>query len=150
MEIVWADGYGASKYKYVNARKVYDEIISIGDSATPEQIVDRARDENSELHKCFEWNDSIAAEKWRKQEAREIRHFLIIRNEKEPDAPKIHALYFTGNGEGYKAAPAVFRNPDEHAALLQRAYAELRAFSEKYRTLKDEIGEILEMINQLV
>ena len=66
----WKEGIGF--YKGISAQKVAEEIASIGESATPQQIVDRARDENSELHKCFEWDDSIAAENWRKQQARII------------------------------------------------------------------------------
>lgn len=80
--IAWSTGIGEKLYKGVSAPKVYDEIAAIGDSATPEQIVEAARDESSELHKCFTWNDTEAADKWRKQEARQIRHFLVIRNDK--------------------------------------------------------------------
>ena len=43
-----------SLYKGVDPQKVAEEIMGIGESATPRQIVDRARDEKSELHKCFE------------------------------------------------------------------------------------------------
>lgn len=149
MTIEWSDGIGKKLYRFVNATRVYDEICGIGESATPEQIVERARDENSELHKCFTWDDTAAAEKWRKEEARQIRHFLVIRDEQKPDAPKVHALYFTGVGDGYKTAAKTFTVPDEYAGLLARAKAELRTFAEKYRVLKDEIGEILELIDQL-
>ena len=61
-----------------DARKVYDELQSIGNTYTPEQIVDFARDENTELHKCFQWDDSIAAESWRKQQARQIVQSLVV------------------------------------------------------------------------
>lgn len=147
--ITWASGYGEARYKGISAVKVYNEIVSIGDSATPEQIVERARDESSELHKCFTWDDKEAADKWRKQEARYIRHFLVIRNENDDTKPELRALHFTTSGEGYKTAERVFKNPDEYSALLQRAYAELHAFAERYRRFKDEFGEILELIDQL-
>lgn len=149
MPIVWADGYARSKYKNVSAEKVFSEIVSIGQSATPDQIVDAARDENSELHKCFTWDDTKAAENWRKQEARFIRHFLKIESETNPDAPKVAALHFTISGEGYKTAERVFTVDSEYQALLKRAYAELHAFSQKYQTLKNELGEILGLIDQL-
>lgn len=149
MGIVWASGLGESKYKYVSAQKVYDEIASIGESATPEQIVERATDEASELHKCFTWDDSIAAQNWRKQEARNIRYFLRVVDESKPDAPQYHAFYFTGGADGYKTAARTFTMPDEYEALLKRAKAELIAFSKKYKMLKDDLGEILELIEQL-
>lgn len=149
MGIVWSDGYAQKRYKNVSAPKVYQEIVSIGDSATPEQIVEAAKDEKSELHKCFTWDDTEAANNWRKQEARLIRHFLKIESETDPDAPKIAALHFTGVGEGYKAAPLVFRNPTEYSGLLKRAYAELHAFAEKYRVLSNELDAILKLIDEL-
>ena len=147
--IVWSSGFGESKYKGISAVKVYDEIVSIGDSATPEQIVEKARDESTELHKCFTWDDADAAEKWRKQEARQIRHFLVIRDETDTAQPELRAFHFNASGEGYKTAERVFKNPDEYSMLLKRAYAELHAFAEKYRRFKDEFAEIIELIDQL-
>lgn len=149
MGVIWASGYGEQKYKGVSAPKVLEEIESIGESATPQQIVDKARDEGTELHKCFTWNDAVAAEKWRLEEARQIRYFLRIQDDQKPDAPQYHALYYTGSGEGYKTADRVFTVPDEYAALLARARGELKAFAKKYHTLKDDLGEILELIEQL-
>lgn len=51
-----------------DATKCASEIMEICDqmeSATPQQILEKARDESTELHKCFTWDDSIAAEKYR-------------------------------------------------------------------------------------
>ena len=60
----WLDEF-KSLYKGADAQLVADEIMSIGDAATPQQIVEKARDEATELHKCFTWDDRIAAEKYR-------------------------------------------------------------------------------------
>lgn len=149
MAIVWADGYAQKRYKGVSAPKVYQEIVNIGDSATPEQIVEAAKDESSELHKCFTWDNDKAADNWRKQEARLIRHFLKIESETDPQAPQIAALHFTISGEGYKTATLVFQNPTEYGALLKRAHAELHAFAEKYRVLSNELDAILKLIDEL-
>lgn len=45
---------------------------SNGGRITPQQIVDAARDEDSALHKFFEWNDGIAAENYRLMQARTL------------------------------------------------------------------------------
>lgn len=60
----------ASLYKGIDAQMVADEIANIGEAVTAEQIVDKAKDENTELHKCFTWDDEAAAEKYRIIEAR--------------------------------------------------------------------------------
>lgn len=147
--IAWSSGLGEKLYKGVSAAMVYDEITAIGDSATPEQIVDAARDESSELHKCFTWNDTEAAEKWRKQEARRIRHFLVVRNEEKPDLPPVRAFQFVRNSEGYKPTEQVFQRPDEYALMLKRAYAELRAFEIRNKILESDLSEVFAAIDAL-
>ena len=149
MAIVWADGMGQQLYKNVNPQQVYDEIVGIGESATPQQIVDRARDEKSELHKCFEWDDSKAAESWRRQQARQVRFFLRMESDEHPESPQVHALHFTFSGEGYKTAEKVFQRADEYAMLLQRAKAELIAFRKKYEFLSGELDFILGVIDEM-
>ena len=78
------EGFGAF-YKNVDPNKVAEEIISLGDNAKPDDIVNAARNGDSELHKCFTWDDSEAAEKWRKSEARQLMYRLVI---KEQEVPK--------------------------------------------------------------
>ena len=63
--------WGFMKYK-ADAETCYREIQSLGEEVTPQMIVDFARDEDTELHKCFQWDDSVAAENWRKQQARQV------------------------------------------------------------------------------
>ena len=54
-----------------NAQKCYEEISKLN-RITPEDILNQAKDINSELHKCFEWDDTIAANKYRLQQARQV------------------------------------------------------------------------------
>ena len=63
-----------------DAEKVSKEIESIS-NATPSSILEYARNENSELHKCFEWDDTVAAEKYRLQQARNIVCNLVYQEE---------------------------------------------------------------------
>jgi hypothetical protein len=43
-----------------------------GGKITPRMVVDAARDEDSPLHSYFEWDDAIAAEKYREMQARTL------------------------------------------------------------------------------
>ena len=122
---------------HADAQKVAEEILSIGEEATPRQIVDKASDNRTELHKCFTWNDKAAAEKWRLHEARHIVSCLVIRRD-EANADKPEIRYFHKNdGGGYKPAERVFRQADEYEKLLQCAYSELSAFKRKYANLQE-------------
>jgi len=61
-----------------DAEKVASELENLGEELTPEQIVSFAKhNEDSELHKCFEWDDTIAAEKYRLDQARLICRMLV-------------------------------------------------------------------------
>jgi len=141
----WKSGF-EHLYK-ADAQLVANEISNIGKDPTPEDIVDAARDESTELHKCFTWDDTEAAERWRKQEARDIVCKLVITEENKPnDKPEIRVFYKVEDGEGYKPTEFVVKHDDEYAKLLERAYAELRAFKIKYSCLK-ELREIFDLID---
>ena len=128
-----------------DAQKVADEIRALGDEVTPEQIVDAARDENTELHKCFDWDDTIAAEKWRLHQARQVVCFIVYRErDSSPETAPVRVFHKIDSG-GYKPSVMIFRNEDEYQKLLQAAYAELRAFKIKYARLQ-ELSEILALI----
>lgn len=132
-----------------DAQKVADEISSIGISVKPEEIVDKARDESTELHKCFEWDDTKAAEKYRVYQARQIVCHLIVK-EVNDDSPKqeVRFFYKTDSQEGYKPTSYIMRNENEYHKLLDRALSELKAFQRKYNTLK-ELDGLFEAINAL-
>lgn len=136
----------ASLHKDVDAQKVADEILGIGDEVTAEEVVNAARDVSRELHKCFEWDDSAAAEKWRTQQARVLFTHLVIRKETEEtnEATPIHLMYNNG-GSTYKSAPLIFSKPDEYKKLLAKAYAELHNFKMKYAMLK-ELKDIFALV----
>lgn len=138
----------ASLYKGIDAQMVADEIANIGEAVTAEQIVDKAKDKNTELHKCFTWDDESAAEKYRIIEARQIVRHLVREElpDVKNDTPPLRIFYKTNNGEGYKHIErTIIKREDEYQALLARAMMELRAFKAKYSML-EELREILDLI----
>ena len=68
-----------------DAQKVANEIGK--EKITPYEVLEKAKDENSELHKCFEWNDSIAAEKYRLQQAGNILRMLVYKPKSKEEQP---------------------------------------------------------------
>ena len=127
--------------------KVDSEIKSM-DKQTPEHLLQYARNnENSELHKCFEWDDSIAAEKYRLEQARRILMF-IVRVPENKDKPPIREYQITTERHTYQPTRAFLSNQDEYEELLKRAYAELAAFKKKYKMLS-ELEEVFKAIDEL-
>jgi hypothetical protein len=140
----WRPGFSPFK---ADAQRVAEEIQQIGNDVTPQQIVDRAKDEASELHKCFEWDNEKAAEKFRLSQARQVIHHLVIKESvNKPDRPPIRLMHKTEEAEGYKPFTLIVKDPDEYTKLLNRARAELRAFKAKYRSIS-ELEDILALID---
>lgn len=132
-------------------QRVYEELRDLCNDigeAKPDQIVERAKDKSTELHKCFTWNNTIAAEKWRLHEAVQLTSNLVFRREVTEDGtkpPAVRILNRTDNG-GYKVPERVFKVQSEYEALLQRALAELHSFKLKYAAL-NELDYILQLID---
>lgn len=143
--------WGTFKFK-ADAQKCADEIMEICEeleSATPQQILEKARDSNTELHKCFTWDNTEAAEKWRISEARTVvRNLKIIeqKSDKQPEPTTIRVFYKTDNESGYKPTKLILKKPDEYKALVERCRSELLAIKQKFNSIS-EYKEIWELIN---
>ena len=125
-----------------DAKKVADEIG--GGQITPQEVLEKARDVNSELHKCFEWDDSIAAEKYRLQQARSIIINLVYAPKKEEEQ-SVRCFSLTSKVSTYQPTQQFLVQEDEYQTLLKRALAELEAFKRKYHTLT-ELEAVFEAI----
>lgn len=135
-----------SLYKGIDPYKVYDEIQSLGENVKPEMIVAAAQDSNSELHKCFEWDDTEAARKYRIIQAGNLVRNLVIVESKEKSEPQQIRVMYTSQDGGYKQTTLILQQPDEYETLKNRAMAELRAIKNKYNMIL-ELKEIFDLID---
>ena len=132
-----------------DAQKCYDECQTL-EEITPANVLELARDENTELHKCFEWDTPIAAEKYRLIQARQIiQHFVIVPPDGEEDTPKVRSYQITTECTKYEPTRMFLQNPDEYKELLKRAKSELEAFKQRYKTLT-ELETIFEEIDKFL
>lgn len=128
-----------------DAQKVADEIGN--DKITPQEMIEKARNEQSELHKCFEWNDTVAAEKYRLQQARTVLSMLVFKPKTEEEQP-VRIFSLTTEKSTYQPTKQFLVQADEYQDLLKRALVELEAFKRKYRTL-NELEEVFKAIEEL-
>jgi hypothetical protein len=132
-----------------DAQTVYNELREIGDEFVPEDVVEAAKDESKELHKCFEWDNDTAAEKYRLHQARLLTSNLVFRkatSEEEDEPIPVRIFNKTEPSGGYKPPERVFTQADEYEKLLKRATSELHQFKIKYSMLK-ELDYILSLID---
>ncbi|MCI8378663.1 MAG: hypothetical protein HFH72_09115 [Lachnospiraceae bacterium] len=127
-----------------DAQKVADEIGN--DKITPQEMIEKARNEKSELHKCFEWNDTIAAEKYRLQQARNVLAMLVFKPKTEEEQ-QVRIFSLTTEKSVYQPTKQFLVQSDEYQDLLKRALAELETFKRKYSTL-NELEEVFKAIEE--
>lgn len=130
--------------------KVKQEIDMLGDAVKPADLVLFASNPDTELHKCFEWDDTEAARKYRLHQASEVMRSLVVEvvSEKK-EASYVRVRYVTKSGEGYKPTELIMKDKDEYEKLLERAKAEFRAFHKKYKSLQ-EFQDIFEVANMIL
>ena len=104
----------------------------------PQTVVDVSRSEDAPLHNLFEWDDSVAAEKYRVSQARFIIRNITVCEDAKPTVRQfVHAVQ-----PGYVTIHTVLKNEEMKAALLDRAVADMAAFRAKYRAL-EELYEVV-------
>lgn len=130
-----------------NAEIVDEEIKSLSE-ITPNNMVEFAKNNpDSELYKCFEWDDTIAAQKYRLQQANKILTFLVYPKTRE-DLPPTRKYQVTTTAHVFKETKKLLVNQNEYEALLKRALAELQAFKQRYQTLV-ELQDVISAIDAL-
>lgn len=142
--VTWQNDFFAK----ANAEKVYEELRSLGDTYTPQQVVDFARDENTELHKCFEWDDTRAANLYRLQQARKISCNLVYVDPQDNSKPShIRVYQRSEEDKAYKGVVFTLKNETEYDSLLKRAYSELQSFKQRYQNLV-ELAPFISLIEE--
>lgn len=120
---------------------------------SPAAVVDEARDPGHELHDRFEWNNAVAGESWRRQQARQlIRSVNVVYREAdelhaERSVRAFHAVS-TESGHTYKPVDEVvadefltrlvMRDMERDWKTLRRRY---ERFSEFWQMVEGDVGE---------
>lgn len=127
--------------------KEIDELSSI----TCENVVEKAKDETTELHKLFEWDNNIAGEKYRKIQANQIIQNIqvVVKKGDEKNAPTLSKAFVTlKKNTEFEPIEVVVNNPEKYNALLDRATRQLKTIREKYAEL-EELQSIFTLIDEL-
>jgi len=157
MMVDWKPGYTHTK---ADPEKVYKELEKIGER-TPVNIVQAARNKKSEMHNCFTWEGTEAAERWRLHEASQLVNHLVVsyslitnKDEKEEITVNVYASIPTDDGRRYVKRTDGMDNEvlkemilSEVRSLLSQAKNKMRA-NETFFSAKEmaEVEKILEKI----
>lgn len=114
---------------------------------TPKLVVDVARDPEHPLHSRFEWDDSVAGERYREIQARElIRVVKVTEAAGDNDVRRVRSFLSVQRPDGPSYVPAeeVKADPLMARMVLQAAEREWRQLYAKYRHL----GEFLDLVRK--
>lgn len=112
----------------------------------PATVVEESRNESAPLHGCFEWNDEVAAEKYREDQARFIIRTITVKSEPTNTIPTEVRAFVSVQRE-YKPIEVVVENEDLMSALLKTAAEELTAFKRKYNKI-EQLKDVIEAIGR--
>jgi hypothetical protein len=116
---------------------------------TPSALVEASRPEDAPLHGEFEWDDAVAAERYRENQAGYIiRSVEVVVQGVEQPVRAFVSVDVEGGGKVYEDVLAVVQNATKSAALLREAKAELASFRRKYKAL-EELAEVFAAIDRV-
>lgn len=119
---------------------------------TPKSLVDASRDENAPLHNEFEWDDNIAAEKYREEQAAcIIRHIMIVRTDiQEIRQTRDRAFVSKGeNDNAYVPLNEALSTEKWRNNLLKQARIDAERFTNKYHRLT-ELANVIKAMNEFL
>lgn len=128
----WRAGY-YHKTDPAIAAQVMNGLSETGE-LNASRLVEVSRPEDAPLHGEFEWDDTIAADSWRKHQGRNLINALIMVPEVESDGEKepIRAFFKVSASEQYESTNVLIQNQNGRDALRDQARKELLSYRMKF------------------
>lgn len=142
----WKSGFRAK----VDAGKVLSEVDKIREKhdgrVTAALVVDHARPKRSPMHNQFEWNDKIAAEEHRKEEARTMLRSIEVVYAGAQEVGPVRALEVVTEviddepQKVYRSSAEILEDPAARDELLGNAIRDALIFKRRYARLSELAG----------
>lgn len=156
IEVVYKAAPGA-RITDGDARRLGEAIKSMGPGVTPESLLAAARKKRSPIHDLFEWDDEVAAEAYRLEQA---RYFLRSVWEVPVDSDgretseggrAFYAVEVSDASErkskAFFAAREIRDVPGAEAQILQRALEEAYQWKERHLRIKHHLADVFDAID---
>ena len=129
--------------------EICEELSSTG-NLNAEALVEKARPKTSIIHKEFEWDDSIAAEKYRKHQATAmIGNIELVYEEAAPTRAFVTLQTQVATPAEYEPIAEIMSVDEKKRKLLLIAKTELESFKKKYDGLK-QLANVFKAIDEFV
>lgn len=138
-------------YNQVDPQLVGEELETIEEKGelTHLKVLEYAKEnKNSALHQCFEWDDTVAGELYRRHQASVIVNsisYIVCEDTPKKEKQKVYVSIVNKDKERvYKNFERVLHNDDEYEQILQRAKNELERIKTDYNKLlkREDLKEL--------
>lgn len=116
-----------------------------------EDVVEYAKNPNTQLHSKFTWDDDEAAHQWRLQQARNIIRVSVVYEKRTNTEIKAFVSMMDDryeDGGGYRLMTTVLGDKEMRERILLQAKEELLVFKQKYSHL-NELAKVFEAIDKI-
>jgi hypothetical protein len=118
-----------------------------------DDVLDAAKDPQCILHRHFQWDDTKAAEAYRKMQARQLIQKCVVTIDKAPDV-QVRAFVSLATdqiaGGGYRMTADVLSDEDLKAELLRDMMITLTKWKKQINLLDKETAAIIEKLEDAV
>ena len=122
------------------AKAEFDRIYEKFGELTPKSVVDENRDKAAPLHACFEWDDAVAAEKFRERQAGDMIRCLVTIRQPDEDGEPVVVRAIVKTTERYEPITVAIRSEEKYAVLLQDALNDAKWFMQKHSKIVELKG----------
>lgn len=139
---------------------VLNQIQRRAGLVSPQLVVSEARKPSSPLNKYFEWDDSLAAEKFREVQAGRLIRSVYVISSDAPNSPAVRAFVNIKEStdasddeapsiQGYVGIVTTLTRPDLQSQVLAYAREQLVLWRKKFGGYK-EFYEVVRVIDESV
>lgn len=129
----------------MSVKKQLEDIYEAHGQLTPQLLVDAARPADHPLHDRFEWDNSVAGEKYREEQARSlIRTVRVVEVQGDTEITSVRAFHSVPGPQGPSYVPLaeVVKDPIKAAIVLRTAEREWRQMFSRYKHLDDWVAMV--------
>ena len=156
--MVYKYGWKINKYPGVSAEEAGKHIEKIQYEqgvVTSANLLESARPEDSAIHPCYEWDDAVAAEKYRLSQSNDLLQNLVQVIVAEDGSEEKVSRAFVNVAEidqftpgSYVKVETALSDEGMRRIVLQKALKEVLTFKAKYENLS-ELAEVFKAISDL-
>jgi len=125
-EYSWRAGSWSMRLDPNIAGQEIERIYAKYGAITPDTLVKEAKNKKSPLHEYFEWDDSVAAVEWRKQQGRILLGSIQIKKvgDKEPKVMNV-SIKLDDGSRAYQKADIAVKSVSQWEFVVQEALSYL-------------------------